>query len=592
MKKPKLFWQLFPSYLLIMLLALGSATWYASRTMRRAMLEHFAENLLARARVVGSHVAAEVAEEDAAAVQALVQRLGEAANTRITVVSPQGAVLGDSSSDPTAMEPHADRPEIRDALAGDSGQAVRLSDTLDQQMMYVAVPIHHQGRFVGVSRVALSLRSIQESVRAVYREIALGGVVVTVIAGLISFFVSRAVSRPLEEMTRAARRFTAGDLKARLPVAPSAEMTSLAEAINRAAAELDARIQTITRQRNEHEAILASMAEGVLAVDTDERIISINLTGGQMLSVVPSRAVGRTIQEAIRQPDLQKFVARTLAASEPVETDIVLRSGATTLLRAHGAVLRDATGTRIGAVVVLNDVTRVRRLETLRRDFVANVSHELKTPITSIKGFVETLIQDRPKDPAEAERFLQIIARHADRLTAIIEDLLLLSRIEQDQEGAQVEMQPWPMQDILQPAVQACEARAAERGMTIRLVCPDDLTVVLNAHLMEQAVLNLINNAVKYSDPNTDIEVAAGREDATVFIRVSDHSPGIDEEQLPRLFERFYRVDKGRSRSEGGTGLGLAIVKHIAQVHRGTVLAESRRGVGSVFTIQLPAQPA
>jgi two-component system, OmpR family, phosphate regulon sensor histidine kinase PhoR len=289
---------------------------------------------------------------------------------------------------------------------------------------------------------------------------------------------------------------------------------------------------------------------------------------------------------------LQKFVARTLAASEPVETDIVLRSGATTLLRAHGAVLRDATGTRIGAVVVLNDVTRVRRLETLRRDFVANVSHELKTPITSIKGFVETLIQDRPKDPAEAERFLQIIARHADRLTAIIEDLLLLSRIEQDQEGAQVEMQPWPMQDILQPAVQACEARAAERGMTIRLVCPDDLTVVLNAHLMEQAVLNLINNAVKYGDANTDIEVAAGREDASVFIRVSDHSPGIDEEQLPRLFERFYRVDKGRSRSEGGTGLGLAIVKHIAQVHRGAVLAESRRGVGSVFTIQLPAQPA
>ena len=591
MKKPRLFWQLFPSYLLIMLLALGAATWYASRTLRQAMLEHFANNLLARAHLVANHVAKDAAGDDAAAVQALARQLGDASDTRITIVRPDGLVLGDSSTPPAEMENHADRPEIRDALAGDSGRSTRPSPTLQQQMMYVAVPIRHEGKTVGVSRAALSLSSIDKSISSVYAEIAVGGAVAAAIAGMISYLVSRAISRPLVDMTRAARRFTAGDLKARLPLAASAELSSLAETINRAAAELDVRIQTITRQRNEHEAILASMAEGVVAVDSDERIISINRTGGHMLDAAPSRAVGQTIQEAVRNPELQKFVARALEASEPVEADIEFRNGGEKLLRAHGAVLNDAAGEHIGVVIVLNDVTRIRRLETLRRDFVANVSHELKTPITSIKGFVETLIQDPPKDPAEADRFLQIIARHADRLTAIIEDLLLLSKIEQEQDDAPVEMQPWPVMDVLQPAVQACEARAAVRGMHIRLTCPDDLSAVLNAQLIEQAVINLIDNAAKYGDEGTDIQVEAEQADDDLLIRVSDHSPGIDDEQLPRLFERFYRIDKGRSRAQGGTGLGLAIVKHIAQAHRGAVSAESRRGVGSVFTIHLPIRP-
>jgi two-component system phosphate regulon sensor histidine kinase PhoR len=257
-------------------------------------------------------------------------------------------------------------------------------------------------------------------------------------------------------------------------------------------------------------------------------------------------------------------------------------------LQAHGTVWRDGKGESLGAIVVIHDVTRIKKLENIRRDFVANVSHELKTPITAIKGFVETLREGSVTDPAEQENFLGIIARQADRLHAIIEDLLRLSRIEQDGDRGQIELQTHKVREVLEMAASDCAGRARDRSVDIRIDCPKDLTAKVNGQLLEQAVVNLLDNAIKYSETSKAIHVEAVAENGTLLIHVRDQGCGIPQEHLSRIFERFYRVDKARSRKQGGTGLGLAIVKHIAQAHKGSIAVQSQIGKGSTFTIRLP----
>jgi two-component system phosphate regulon sensor histidine kinase PhoR len=355
------------------------------------------------------------------------------------------------------------------------------------------------------------------------------------------------------------------------------------------ASKLRERIETVLSQANEQEAVFSSMVEGLLAVDTDERIIRMNRAAAAFFDVDPDEARGRTIQEVIRNPELQKFVTRALTSREPVEGDIILRvNGGERFLQAHGALLLDAESSRRGLVVVLNDVTRLRQLEAVRRDFVANVSHELRTPITSIKGFVETLRDGAIHNREDAEHFLGIIAKQSDRMNSIIADLLTLSRVEQDMEKEKVRFETGRLTEALREAVQVCERKASEKEISIGIECPQDLTARINAALIEQAVVNLIDNAVKNSDPGTRVTVSAGRSDGGTVISVADEGYGIPAKHIPRLFERFYRVDKARSSKLGGTGLGLAIVKHIAQAHGGSVSVESTPGSGSKFTIFLP----
>jgi two-component system phosphate regulon sensor histidine kinase PhoR len=297
---------------------------------------------------------------------------------------------------------------------------------------------------------------------------------------------------------------------------------------------------------------------------------------------------GRTIYETIRNTDLQQFVSRTLTSQAPVEGELVLGDDRDRYVQAHGTVLRGADGMGIGALVVLNDVTRLIKLENIRRDFVANVSHELKTPITSIKGFVETLLMGNV-EKEETSHFLQIVSKHADRLNLIINDLLSLSKIEQGAERNEIALTKEAISDVLQSAILLCTEKGKAKGISIELDCDEELKARFNARLLEQAVVNLLDNAIKYSDSDSVILVAGDLEEDGVVISVTDQGCGIAEEHLPRLFERFYRVDKARSREMGGTGLGLAIVKHIAQSHGGRVDVKSRRDVGSTFTIHLPS---
>jgi two-component system phosphate regulon sensor histidine kinase PhoR len=301
----------------------------------------------------------------------------------------------------------------------------------------------------------------------------------------------------------------------------------------------------------------------------------------------PETAPGRSLEEVFRNVTLQKFVAEVLESREPRECELMIQSSQTYCLQACGTNLLGLQDRRIGAVVVFNDVSRLRRLENLRREFVANVSHELKTPITSIKGFIETLLDGAVNDPVEAERFLKIVAKHADRLNSIIEDLLMLSRLEQDgKEG--MAMRATGLCGLMNSAVEVCAQRAAAKNIAIHIECPEALTAVVNPPLIEQALINLIGNAVKYSANGKAITVRARDEKGGILLSVKDQGYGIEEKHLDRLFERFYRVDKGRSRQEGGTGLGLSIVKHIAQAHGGTVSVQSRYGEGSTFSIFLP----
>jgi two-component system phosphate regulon sensor histidine kinase PhoR len=419
-----------------------------------------------------------------------------------------------------------------------------------------------------------------------------GATVAVVLAALISWVVSLSVVDPLARLRDAVRAYGQSEPVGKLHSPESVEFAELAESLNGLTQRLSERIAGLLRRNNEQEAVLTSMVEGVLAVDTEERIISLNMAAGRLLGANPKEMEGRNLQEVVRNADLRRFVASALVCKRPVEGDVVLRSARERVLQAHGTALRDPAGRGIGAVIVLNDVSRLRQLENMRRDFAANVSHELKTPITSIKGFVETLLDGAMHDPHDAERFLRIIARQADRLNAIIEDLLSLSRIETEAEAADIELETVPLHETLAAAAHNCETKAAERGIRIVLGGDPHLEAKVNSPLLEQAVTNLLDNAVKYSNQDGQVELNVVKGESEILIQVRDHGCGIAEEHLSRLFERFYRVDKARSRKLGGTGLGLAIVKHIVLAHRGQVTVESQENAGSTFTIRLPAPEA
>ena len=419
------------------------------------------------------------------------------------------------------------------------------------------------------------------------RTLLLGCLAVTAAAAAIVYGLARQLARPVDSLRAAAARIASGDVSADPPATDVAEFADIAAALVRLREQLVERGLTIGRQDTQQEAVLGSMIEGVLAIDGRRRILGINRAAADLLDVEAEQTAGRPLQDVIRNPDLRRFALTAIDCREPVEDDLLLRGVRDRTIRLRGTALRDASGDG-GAVIVLNDVTEVQRLENVRRDFVANVSHELKTPVASIKGFVETLLDGALDDRDDARRFLGIVARQADRLATIIEDLLALSRIEQSETSGKLPLDQLPLSGILITASDDCRPRAVERSIRLEVECPPDLTVTVNGPLLEQAVINLVDNAIKYSESGKTVWLSAEDDATGPAIRVRDEGCGIAEEHLPRLFERFYRVDKARSRNLGGTGLGLSIVKHIVQAHAGTIVVESTPGVGTTFTIRLP----
>ena len=591
MQARRIFWKLYPSYLIVTLLSLAAVYLLSSAAISRFYEKQTAENLKVQALFLEEQTRSLFQASAVPELRRAASRLGEKTPARITLISPDGTVTGDSEKSPSEMGNHRDRPEIQEALIGGSrvGKSVRYSNTLRKRMMYVAVPVQTDGQVLGVVRISMPLTEMDQVIAAVQHRIIFGGLIILLLAAMLSLLVSHRISRPLERIKLGAERFAQGDFSHRLNTIGSTEINALAETMNQMAEQLEDRLQTVTRERNQREAVLSSMVEGVLAVDTRGHIISLNKAAARFFNVFQAdTAKGRSIEEVFRNVKLQKFIGEVLEGQETRETEIAVQGADICYLQTRGTNLFGVQGERIGAVVVFNDVSRLRRLENVRKEFVANVSHELKTPITSIKGFVETLLDGAMSDPAEADRFLKIVSKHADRLNAIIEDLLTLSRLEQD--GAEgMDLQETGLNGLMQSAAEVCSRRAAAKNISIKIDCPDSLAAVVNPPLIEQALINLIGNAVKYSMEGKTVAVRAAVEAGGVKFSVQDEGYGIEPEHLDRLFERFYRVDKGRSRQEGGTGLGLAIVKHIAQAHGGAVSVQSTFGSGSKFSMFIPA---
>lgn len=599
MRKIRLFWQIFPVCVGITIVSMLLVAWLATTTGHAFYIDRLKEEIRERALFIEPTLASLSRNEDQS-LQDFVRQTGRRAATRITVINAHGQVLADSNEDQSLMDNHGKRPEVAPALAGETGFSLRHSQTLGESMLYVAIPIKLGiNQQQGALRLAIAVTPVETMLGDLHRKMLGIGLAVTVLAALLSLYSARRISRPLEEMKRGAEQLTKGRIDQLVSIDSaqmSVEMAALAASINEMARQINRRIRVIIQQRNELEAVFSSMADAVVAIDADKKIIRMNqaATGLFALTLAKEAVCGRAVEGVIRNAHLLEMIDRTLNSNRAQEQQVTLFNGADPILiEVHAVPLRDEDNSSMGLVVVMNDLTKLNRLETVRQDFVANVSHELKTPITAIKGYLETLIDGALDDQDNARRFLSIVVRQANRLDAIVDDLLTLSRIEATTSQEEVRLIDGEVGPVLERALQTCAVHADEKNIVLQVEYDEPLRAAINQPLLEQALINLLGNAIAYSPQGSLVslrgQIGESTQGGQVHISVVDKGIGIAREHLPRLFERFYRCDRARSRDQGGTGLGLAIVKHIAHIHHGTVGVESTPGGGSTFTITLPA---
>lgn len=588
MIRPGFFWKLSYPYLILLVFSLAAFAFFFVKTIHDYEIDKTIE--LQKGTTVAVKEELNFSQLSIDKIEPQLQKLDKLTGTRITVIKTDGTVIGDSRQDPYIMDTHIDRPEITEALKGQTGYSVRFSHTLNTDMVYVAVPLYNSENILtAVLRTAIPINILYFRFSNIYPALIGGGLIIAILASLIGVFISRQIGTPLLEMRNAAKRFSVGDFSQKILPSKDKELKSLADSLNSMAAQLDGKINEISEQKNFRLAILESMKEGVIAVDYAEHILFINKTAEQLLSIEDTSFKGKSLQEVIRVSDLHKFFRKIVNEGRADETEIMVQHETDKIIQLSGTMLHDTENKNIGVLVVLNDITNLKHLDTLKRDLVANVSHELKTPVTTIKGFIETLREGAIREPQSAERFLEIVYKNTERLNAIIEDLLSLSHLEQASDIEDVSFNEENICEILHTSLESHNHRAGEKDIEIKIQCENGQTVKVNKLLLEQAVSNLADNAIKYSSNHTKIIICSSIVDGQLKISVKDEGYGISKEHIPRLFERFYRVDKSRSRDEGGTGLGLAIVKHIAQLHHGTVEVESTPGKGSTFTLIIPA---
>lgn len=476
-----------------------------------------------------------------------------------------------------------------------------------QRELGTAISLRAPVRFTTISRtdsgpVLRAVRSLEGAPLVLFSETSLASVdrllgnavgsllvasilLVLSVAGF-SFATVRTLGAAVYRLDNAVGQYAAGNFGHRARVSTPPALAAVAEKLNTMAARVDTDLTTITRRRNELEGILTSMVEGVIVLDTAKRITAMNASAARLFAVDPTAAPGQPLISFLRNSEVEDFADDTLTGGEPKERAITLFDIQPMHIQLHGTVIRSDQGAIIGALIVTSDITRIQRLETVRREFVANVSHELRTPITSILGFVETLQEGAIEEPDRARRFLEIVHAQANRLNLIIEDLLSLSRLESYE--ATIPVQHCQIHEIVNSTKLSIGPAAAQKSISVQDNYSGQTEVRANATLLEQAIKNLMDNAIKYSPENSVVRLSLRHRDGVLTVEVADNGPGIPAEDLPRIFERFYRVDRARSRDLGGTGLGLAIVKHIAIAHGGSVTVESTPGKGSTFVLSIP----
>ncbi len=520
---------------------------------------------------------------------ALLTEYRTAMGIRITLVTADGRVFYDSHEDAKNMDFHGDRPEIVDAVRSGEGQSnIRYSYTLGKELMYLALPVKRDGRMAFLIRVSSPLVDIEGSIRDFDRQISLSFLLILCALILFSYLVSRRISRPLELIRGGAERLAEGDFSTVLPETGAWEIRNLAASFNHMARDLQATIKRLSERSNDMNMLLSSMKEVVIAIDRKQRVLWINDVAALTFKLDPQKSIGEYLFNHLREPDIITFVRNSMKDSAYAEEKISFVSIPEHQFIISSAPVINAEQRPVGLILVIRDITRLENLEQVRKEFVSNVSHELKTPITTIQGYAEAL-QDRDlKDEAMRQDFVAIILKTARRMNSIVNDLIDLARLDRN-ENSELELQDVPVADFLTMAVTDLQPLADEKHITIQIQVQNGLMARINSDLMRQALENILVNAIKYSNEGTKVSLSASEgSDNELVLSVEDEGIGIPREALPRIFERFYRVDKARSRKEGGTGLGLSICKHIVIAHRGRITVDSTLGKGSCFRITLP----
>lgn len=523
--------------------------------------------------------------------EGLIKTLGRETRTRFTVIAATGLVLADSDKDPHLMNNHRTRPEVQASLYHTFGVATRYSDTLKTRMMYLARSVRVEGKLSGYVRAALPLTLINQRVSDSRRMIIFGIGIITILTLILGFFLARHFIKPLLQMTKMAEAMAAGDFSLSLKSKRRDEIGRLMQAFNLMSVKSRARIETIDSDRSKMNAILTGMREGVVAVDRDELVIHINQAAATMLQIDAAVAIGKPVWEITRLQELCSILNDASRRGCEIKRSMNISYGISgQVVEMHAVPLTNGENeTENGAMVVLLDISELRRLETIRRDFVSNASHELKTPITAIRALVDTLIDDS-EQMSEAIRlsFLDKIAKQTLRLSAIVVDLLALSRFESQPEPV-VLNEMVNLRTVVSDSIKDLMSLADEKGITLELCESDaELKILSDVEYIAQAITNILDNAIKYTPAGGRVTVSLQSVAGAAVISVVDTGIGIEPQDKERIFERFYRVDKARSRELGGTGLGLAIVRHIVLAHQGRIEVDSRPGNGTTFRIILP----
>lgn len=575
-------WRLAGAFFLVILVLLSLTGLYLLDWTERYYTESVSDGLRRESRAVAALVQA-----SPQGVPGVVVRMGRDLGHRVTIISSYGTVLADSESDVRRMPNHSDRPEFRQALATGYGKSTRYSATLKTRMIYVATAYGAKRQPEGVVRVAEPLSGLDKILTTIQRTFLAAGVVAVLAAATLSLKLASGITNPIGSIASAARRLEQGDLGARVPAQPKTanELGALVATFNRTAERLQKTMDEINQQRAQMQAVFDHTDNGLLLVDPGNKIRMINPAACRILGIDCPSAVEKTLIECTLNHDLASLVEQVCRTQQAAGLDIDLSGTRQSAVHAYVApVPRPDNG--IDVLVVLHDVTSMRELDTIRRDFVANVSHELRTPLASIKAMAETIVIRHTTDPAAVPGFAESIAQEADRMALLAEDLLDLTQIESKRRDVLIE--PARLRDIVDEVFGRLMGAAEKRSVSLANEVEADEVTEADSSSLVQVLINLVDNAIKYTPDGGAVKVWADHTSGHVAIRVSDNGMGIPAEDLPRIFERFYRVDKARSRQSGGTGLGLAIVKHLCEQMGGSVSVRSETGVGSTFSVLLP----
>lgn len=591
-KSRRLIWQIFIPYFIILLLSLGTAVWFISREIHDFHIDNLKREQLTQARIIKRQVKPLLRNQSWSEANELAKQISDYSGARITFITWEGTVIGESHMSAERMGTHWNRPEIVKAAENTIGHASRHSGSIDKEMLYTAITVEINGQPAGFIRLARPLTGIQASLSNIYQQVGLIGITAAVATALLGLATVKHIAAPLENIRKEAEKIAGGDLNPRPIPSNCRELDSVSETLKYMAGKIANMLQDEKREKAKLSAILSSMTEGVIAVSGENRIININQAAFRILELPEEERINTLFPAAIQHHGLQEIQRVTAARRDSVqEKEIIIYGRENRYLQVHATKLQDHNNDeQWGVLLVLHDISQIRKLENTRKEFVANVSHELRTPVTAIRGALETIL-DSPLEERKntEERFLQPALRHTIRLEQLIQDLLILSRIEQFR-GKSLELTENDLTDAIHRAVGTCRDRNPDQAARIKVECPPELRAKHNSSLLEQAIVNLIDNALNYSPAEKPVKVIGRKmNNKKVIVQVSDQGCGIEPAYKERIFERFYRIDKARSRKAGGTGLGLSIVKHIIQAHNGTVSVDSEPQKGSVFTITLPA---